>query len=361
MDESDDSDRRQNNMNSCFSNGSIAVWANSFQCGTCVYWGGCKRIQGRRIEYDIFEDSCCNNPLSPDYGNKVKGKHHCDSHKMTFLGKIRGIDRVKMQPAFTNGYAKTLNDFWNDFPQLNINSGKKWHKFLMQYIECPEAVFAIRDKSRRGTYMDYQNGCRIVYADNIQAKLYYTMYMDDYVPENINEVINAYRAYQVPASEGKSSNEKISFPTKSNIKCFKGNYLAHIVAVAEDAYLNPDNHRSLSQKEIIERYCVSPQVVNWEETKKYLVAMFLRYVHPFNYFVVPGQDYQVPNINIPLDKNNIGEHRPMVEYVKKKYLDLYGDEYRQFLRLVMSTNENVQGDTIIDLHYGSLIHEKKGV
>lgn len=343
-------------MSDFFPNGSTTVWANSPQCGTCVYWAGCKRFQGRRVEFDPMESSFCKNPHSSDYGNKVRGNHHCDNHKMTFVGKIRSIDRVKMQSAFTSGYAKTIDDFWNDFPKPNVNVAKKWHDLLMQYIKKPNAVFSTRCGRQRGFYVDFTGGCRIVYADNIQAKIFFTMYMDGFVPHHSDELIYAYQAHQVPVGEGKRSDEDFPFPTKSNVKCFKGNYLAHIVAVAEEPYFDSEKNKSLSQKEIIEEYCNPQKNHSWVETKKYLIAMFLRYVHPFNYFVVPGTKYQFPSI--PLDKNNIGEHKPMVAYVKKKYSDLYGNDYKQFLELVMAptlSTMDIKGDELIDLRYSGLI------
>lgn len=291
---------------------------------------------------------------------------------------LEEINKTPIKLVLTAGYAKTVEELWNNFiePRIlpNVATAKKWHKLLMNYIKCPDAVFSIRHYSsapkgkyvnnRRGAYTKTTEGFSFVYTDNIQAKYYCKMCMDGYVPQDANELITAYKEFLFPASERTTSEESELrvFPyRKIN---FSGYHLAHIIGVG-DAYWDKSKGNFPIQKDkLVETYFNGGKRSDWNKTKcrenfivgkearSYAVAMFLRYVHPFNYFLSPAKKYTKSEVKF--FRGMVGEHPPVIQYVRQKIAEIYGQDYIEFSNLVMPIDDykqNISGNTIIDLQY----------
>lgn len=108
---------------------------------------------------------------------------------------------------------------------------------------------------------------------------------------------------------------------------------------------------------------------------KYLKAHFFRFVHPFNYYLVPGQNYEINSIFGKI-KRSIGEYRILTNYVRyRMYVDFIKDDadlakhYEKFeSAILIDDNDKLSknfndienesknsGNTVIHLVYGSSI------
>ena len=93
-----------------------------------------------------------------------------------------------------------------------------------------------------------------------------------------------------------------------------------------------------------------------EKAKEYLKALFLRYVHPFNYFWVPWNNttdswVKESEGKRKIDKNSIGEYTPLIRFSQKKMREYYGGIYDEFLKMVMA--DDISYDDMVD--YGSVV------
>ena len=87
-------------------------------------------------------------------------------------------------------------------------------------------------------------------------------------------------------------------------------------------------------------------------SRKYAVAHFLRFVHPFNYFLCPKKDNENNN-----KCKELAEYQPLLNYARDFMCDLYGEAYYQFLELILAPQKyydrcyNVL-DSSINVKYG---------
>ncbi len=294
---------------------------------------------------------------------------------MNLLEKLNSISKEPMKPALPdNEYAETVGQFWTSFIKPSkdyIETAKKWHNLLMEYIRRPEAVFCIRaydtgDQAnrRRGFYTQTNKGYSFVYTDNGAAKYFCKMCIDNYVPRDGNpsqgaeELEDVFKQFAFPVAD-RRENKKIPCVSGS---LFSNYYLAHIISVGDVPY-------QIDRNDLIKQYFNGENREEWNNKdhirknfefkdmgKACLIAMFLRYVHPFNYFVVPASSYAKCAANdIHYTRNNVGEHEPVTGYVQKKYSELFGKEYMEFLQLAMYLDRSFKqasSKTIIKLKYG---------
>ena len=65
---------------------------------------------------------------------------------MTLLEKLGTIHKPPVKPM-TTGFSETAEDFWKDFILLRLPKKEialQWHKVLMEYVNRPNATFALR-------------------------------------------------------------------------------------------------------------------------------------------------------------------------------------------------------------------------
>ena len=88
-----------------------------------------------------------------------------------------------------------------------------------------------------------------------------------------------------------------------------------------------------------------------DKVKKFLIAHFLRTVHPINYFLVPNKSNTrdkssgILKTNIywmdgTKEKNEIGENPELIKYVASKIKSLYGKIYDEYLEYIYPIIDN---------------------
>lgn len=298
---------------------------------------------------------------------------------MTLLEKLNTINVPRVTPL-QDGKALTAEEFWDSFIVQNLPEKDvvlKWHKVLMEYVNRPDAMFAIRgyntaprdnyDSLRRGFLTRTNAGYSFFYTDNFHAAYFLKMALDGYVP-TVDEMVATYNSRRFPARFGRdTSNERAMMAMPRGVDPgiqTAGYKIAHILNVGKDYYLHG---QSIPLSRIIQEYFDGGERNDWKwhtditgsfflreckvcpDARKYLVAEYLRFVHPFNYFLTPKKNCAISPVS-----SDIAEYQPLVDFVQAKYAALYGDAYREFLSLVMSEKSTpvpVCGSTIIDLKY----------
>ena len=86
-----------------------------------------------------------------------------------------------------------------------------------------------------------------------------------------------------------------------------------------------------------------------EEAKKFLVAEFLRFVHPFNYFLMPKMvgKRKIAHWACFEDCSDMAEYLPFLNFVQEQFTNIYGCDYKEFLDLIM-----------VDVNYFARYHSK---
>lgn len=305
---------------------------------------------------------------------------------MTLIDKLKNIQRTLVKPMHV-GFSETAEDFWNDFISPRLPRKEivlQWHKVLMEYVKRPNATFALRfyntaKKSeygdlRRGFLTQTDKGFSFFYTDNFHAAYYLKMALDDYVP-TVDEIVDAYNTRKFPARFGPDTREERELAAMPNGKnpgfTTEGYKIAHIHDVGKKYYVDG---RNLSLKNIVEKYFPRGERYDWHKSeysngryfvrdfkvndvaKKYLIAEFLRFVHPFNYFLMPKMaGRKVWAIwSCAATREDAAEYDPLLHFVKNKFARIYGEAYEEFLDLIMSNREDFSAPDglILKISYG---------
>ena len=303
----------------------------------------------------------------------------------TLLEKLQRIKYPHIK-SITNGSAATVEQFWDTFIVPHLPDKKivlRWHETLMEYIKRPEAMFAIRgfnsagkndyDTLRRGFLSKTNEGYSFFYTDNFHAAYYLKMAIDSYVP-SADEMISVYNRRLFPSRFGRDTHnerELMAIPKGIDPGIQAAGYkIAHIINVGTDYFVNG---RCISLIKILNEYFDRGDRIDWiqktDETgtyylrefkvrpqaRNYIIAEFLRFVHPVNYFLAPK-----PKCATTLVCSDIAEYKPLIDFVRDRYADLYGDSYYQFLKMIMVDTHSFssgKGSTEITLSYGCNINQ----
>lgn len=321
---------------------------------------------------------------------------------MALLEKLGNIHKPPVKPM-TTGFSETAEDFWKDFilPRLPKKEiALQWHKVLMEYVNRPNATFALRfyntatkdqySNLRRGFLTKTDKGYSFFYTDNFHAAYYFKMALDSYVP-TVNEIISAHAARKFPARFAWLTSEEkelAAVPNGRNPGFTTAGYkIAHIHNVGMDYH---SNGCDLSLKDIVEKYFPRGERDDWQENadqygkyfirhlnvsdeaRKYLVAEFLRFVHPFNYFLMPKMTGK-KNLKAiwfsPGGLKDAAEYPPLTLFVGNKFAEIYGQAYEDFLKLIEIDKEYLSalnaksqrafsGDLVLKISYGIKPDEK---
>ena len=286
-----------------------------------------------------------------------------DSITSTFLtmselvNKLNSINLPKVA-QLTPGSSKTVGDLWNDVI-FNLLPDKdvvlRWHKVLMEYVERPDAMFAIRGyntepterygRLRRGFLTSTNRDYSFFYTDNFHATYFLKMAMDGFVP-TVNELLEAYNSRRFPVRFGRDTSEEremMAMPRGKDPGIQVAGYkVAHIYNVGTD-YMCGQQRLSLI-KDIVDVYYPRGEREDWKwvsdhtgehyerrlevsaSARPYLVAAFLRFVHPFNYFLVPKKNAATVDVS---------ENKCLIGFVKSMFRKLYGAAYDEFERKIM--------------------------
>jgi hypothetical protein len=313
-----------------------------------------------------------------------------------------------LKNAYRRAKAETLEDFWNDFivprlPQKDVVIA--WHKLLKDYVQKEGAVYAIRcfnenneEKIRRGFYTKVNNGdYSFFFTDNSFAYFFERIALDgDCIPTSVDELFELFVERKIPYKliiRGNKENEEKfanAFPRSRKNPLITQNYkLAHIYPDGERFKLSSNDIVSVSDmtgRNLFSRgrhnqwndvdgiYIRNLTIDNAQKVraKKWLIAHFLRFIHPMNYFLAPQapKTKKIGNIKIryiynmfqPNDgrkPNDIGEYEPLLSFIKSKFLELYqdGDKnyYQEFVDLILPVDRPRRTTTneTINLTYSS--------
>lgn len=104
----------------------------------------------------------------------------------------------------------------------------------------------------------------------------------------------------------------------------------------------------LKQRDRVRRMHIS------DDAKRVIVAKFLRFAHPFNYFLTPAKTRHV--CAQPVYKKDIGEDPRMISYVRQYLAKEYPQEYQEFVSKIMWYEDPhavvATGKERIDITYG---------
>lgn len=259
-------------------------------------------------------------------------------------------DNIFDFPTVPTGSSSTAGEFFQKAiitPQ-NTETIRKWHHLLTRYMNDPEAIILSRLyesnklngdwNNRRGMLTRMADGFSYACASNDFARIIFTMAYCDFVPEYRDfKKMMTERKFSLSSCRGLTTVERdhAAFRIKQYHTRFytQGWYLAHIMAYKRDEYLG---YPGVDIRDIITlgtknnwkkngNYYVRelPNTLS-EEQKKIAKAQFLRFVDPINYFLVPGQGR--------VSVYQIGEKREIVDFIRKKYSDAFGDDYKDFMK-----------------------------
>jgi hypothetical protein len=318
-----------------------------------------------------------------------------DIMEMTLIEKIRKINTPSIEKTIgllPEGKNDTIEDFVDKFIKPRLPEEiiiKKWHKLLMDYVSDPTNLSccvrygnngskktnnhgeAGYKKLRRGWLTKNTNDdFEYFYADNYFASFIYKMALDKFVP-TLKEMQETFKKHEFPYGFGFHIDKKqceykgVVISTASQ-PGFMGQYkLSHIFDVGKSFCVNGNiyNDTELSQlyydighsddflknKDLVRKMKIT------DEAKQVIVAKFLRFAHPLNYFLTPSKKRHTCGVKI--NKNDIGEHVLLINYMRKYIEDSYPKEYNEFLNKIMwnisdKTQPYVTGEENIFISYG---------
>lgn len=262
--------------------------------------------------------------------------------------------------ALPTGEATALNQFWTQLVKDYLPAPEvvlKWHDVLMKYIKADHPVFAIRGYNTfpKERYGDLRRGFltetteyNFFHTDNFFAAYFQKMAIDGFIP-TVEELEQVFTERKFPSRFGINTSEERALlaikqgkDPRINSNGFK---LAHIIPVGMNyKYKNT----VLGMQEILYTYFPKGERSEYvlktdkygsyrartfeppKEAKDFAIAHFLRFVHPFNYFLCPKKTCEENNMC-----KEIAEYTHLLNYAHDYNLAVYGDRYKEFLDLIM--------------------------
>lgn len=293
---------------------------------------------------------------------------------MKLIDKLNSINRPRIL-SLQLGHAynmAALREQLLDMYNVDKSIVLQWHNLLMDYVKMDHTMLAIRgynsfspnkyDCLRRG-FLTQAKNFLYFHTDNYFAAYFLKMCMDGYVPE-LSEFYDLMTTRQFPSRFGQiTTQEKELMAIKQgkdpgiNLAGFK---LAHIIPVGKDYLING---RTLGIQEILNMYFPIGQRSDWKlhsdkfgtyymrdlnetspDMKKIAIAHFLRFVHPFNYFICPKK-----NCEANIMCKELAEYEPLLDNMHDFMLQTYGDDYKEYLSYIL-----------VDDKYGNDMYKETG-
>lgn len=327
---------------------------------------------------------------------------------MSLSTELKSIDS-KLEFSLQNGTSKSIKDFYDAVIEKTLPSKQivlDWNDLLSEYIEQPDAVFAVRafgswsddkaidrDKQLRRGFLTKASNNQISYffCDNYFTSIIAKLIYKDICP-SMNEFKTLLLAgdFPVRVRHTKDENERAYLPYTSKNPSFgtAGYKIAHIVDSGDDFYINdrkygltelsetynfPRGNYNDWKKDSLGQYVRIMDINN--DTKKILKAHFMRFVNPLNYFLAPKDNTSGNIFNYfenpdKKDKKKledridcrIAEYKPILSYVNEIYTSIYGKVYQDFQTKILLPKDYFQentGDQIIDINFGMNLFSKK--
>lgn len=276
--------------------------------------------------------------------------------------------------------ANTVQEMYSNCIENNlpkVDTIKKWHVLLKQYIDDPEAIFFIRryastkDKNgnwdiRRG-FLTIYNNIKYVYVDNFFAHYFHTMAINNFVPEYSDFkqfIIN--RKFPIGFSVVEAEKEHQAYIKGPQCPLNKNGWkLSHVFSANGNDYdfdyqkermsLFPKGNYSdyVNQGGSPYPYRKINQTLSPDDIQK-IKAHFFRVVHPINQFLTPKVKFQTSSKGI----NDIGEYEYMINFMKSELNKNYGpifSEYMDIIRVDTKKLPESRPSAVIELVYGSAL------
>jgi hypothetical protein len=189
-------------------------------------------------------------------------------------------------------------------------------------------------------------------------------FVDEPTEDEFAQLMNEHR-FPLHFDNGESSDEHYiaSYPktgsTKAGVLTVGHWYLAHILGVNE-GYLCPVDFNAMCPRGKLSdwtqqgNFKVRKIAGKFPGNKNLIVAHFLRFIDPLNYYVIPGKNYQ-DNHSYRFKNNQIGEYTVLNDYVAARYRQIYGtavmDKFRDNV-FAPPLHGNDVGQCAIDITYG---------
>lgn len=312
---------------------------------------------------------------------------------MTIKDKIDAINAEPVQPL-ENGDNDTIEGFFEQFIKPRLPKPcviKQWHRLLMDYTDVSnlENLSCCVRYGNRGSKELSQQGesgyyklrrgwltrntadnFEYFYADNFFSSFIYKMALDEYYPP-IGELKEAFQKHYFPYGFGFKIDKKINeykgvVIATAKQPGFLGIYkLSHVFDSGENFFVNGRTYKDTELSRLYydighsDDYLKNPDKIRKmkidDMAKKVIIAKFLRFAHPFNYFLTPAKKLHCCKVKVY--KNDIGEDPRMISYVKSYLQKEYPVEYKEFLDRIMWDNSADQtkedGSTYIGISYGT--------
>ncbi len=307
---------------------------------------------------------------------------------MTITEYYNNYKKNKAYPiTLKNGTDVTIDDFYknciysNLLPKANVLD---WHQMLMNYADRPDAIYWIRYyeygskasgrwNTRRACLTRFSDGFAYVFVSNFDAHEILNMVRIGVTPD-VNEFADLMNNYKFPMhfDQGGSCEESDihAYPkvgaVRGGILTSKHWYLAHINGIKSEYSRSNGCYATLSKSEI-DRIYPRGSISDWKpdesehmirnldysltpEEKKIAKAHFLRFVDPLNYYVAPGQKYEMNAVC-----SRIGEYGYLNDYIDNQFERIYGapaiDAFRKAALLQRPTH-CATGLEMINITYG---------
>ncbi len=288
---------------------------------------------------------------------------------MALSQKIAKINATSALPKMTAGKCKSLDEFWASFiePLLPQRSAvEKWHRILKEYVNKPDAIFFMRAYGspsgnspilRRGFLNRTNRGFSAFYGDNFFTAYFYSMAYDGFAPGNVSELELMMRNRTFPCGCIQTASEKqyAAYTRGKNPGITtKGYKIAHIYSSGKDFHQDAGyptigtfcdqvfprgvraewDHLDTDSYGTYHYRPVSIASSDSEKVRKFLVAHFIRTVHPLNYFLVPKEKSICWKDAAGDAHYEIGENEDLIRYVACKIRERYPIIYDEFLGMI---------------------------
>lgn len=307
--------------------------------------------------------------------------------------QINNMPNVGLLP---DGKAATIKEFFDTFveprlPDEDIIRG--WHKLLMDYTaDLTSISCCIRfgnhkapatgtkwnqygyDALRRGwVTQNTADSFEYFFADNHFCTYICKLALSGFVPSLV-EFSDAFHNHKFPygfmfylknhpevdgavAALGKnpgfSGNYKISHVFDAGAYFLVNGKIRNDAELSDLYYPIGHSNDFLKNSDHIRRMDIS------DEAKRVIIAKFLRFAHPFNYFLTPTTRPKLHTYDssVSIKKNDIGEDDQLLYYIRNYLKNKYPDVYKEFLeRTLWPYDPNITypdtGSNYIGMDYG---------
>lgn len=317
---------------------------------------------------------------------------------MNIEEKIQNIREPKIKETIgllLDGEASSVDDFFENFVKPRLPKKEviiKWHKILMEYVDnTKELSCAVRygnsgskDESLSGEkgYLKLRRGWltqnaepednfEYFYADNYMSSFICKMAIDGYCPSSVEELRDIFQKHKFPFGydfhrDSEYEAECVVIATGDE-PGFLDNYKISHVFDSGKHYDVKGDKRYPRIKELSEEYFDIGNRDQWtkepdhirkikieEKEKEVIIACFLRFVHPINYFLTPSNK---KHICVPSATNkDIGENPLLIDKVKQYMKEQYQEVYDEFVEKIMWYDEEPSDDyNDVKIVYGNQI------